>query len=316
MGGLGDHAGEMIYILLAILLIVAVMFAVMSLTKTAKKSTNQKTAELGQQVADVDNQFFEDWDMNTCNGSQLKQLIKSASGKDCAILVQTLSLLGNQPTWGSGSASDAKFTSVAAQANGVSSLSEGDGAKEATFNGVALNDAQKKLLPVVMIDVKDGNVAGSHRAGTDTNGSSINIETAAFPTQTALKTRVYNSCLINYGTILKNAVKSAGVTGENYESILADSGANGVQGETTIEANGWDTTSGDFAQTIAYLDGRFHTKQEFAVSQSGVNLRYDSMMDISMSGKTMYIDDNAKFNSYILVDGANKYKGLVFIEKK
>lgn len=326
MGGLGDHAGEMIYILLAVLLIVAVMVIVMGLSRTAKKSTNAKTAELNRQVSAVDDQFFEEWDMGTASGVQVKQFIQQAADKDCAVLVQTLALLGNQPTWKANDAvggTNAKvikgITSKAAGATGVTA--GGAGSKESTFNGTALADAQrgdatgKGKLPVTMIDFNDGNAMGSHQIGADNMVSTTGA--AAFAVQTALRTNVYNSCLVNYGTILKNSVRSAGTDGDNYVSILSDDGANGVQGKNTvISARSYDDSTGDFGQTIAYLDGRFHTKAEFATSQSGINLRYDSTTDLSQSGKTMYISDTASFNSYVLVDSADKYVGVVFIETK
>lgn len=323
MGGLGDHAGEMIYILLAVLLIVAVMVIVMGLSRTAKKSTNAKTAELNRQVSAVDDQFFEEWDMGEASGVQVKQFIQQAADKDCAVLVQTLALLGNQPTWKAnadvpGKALIKGITSKAAGADSVTA--GGAGSKESTFNGTALADAQrgdgdeKGKLPVTMIDFNDGNAMGSHQIGADNMISTTGV--AAFAVQTALRTNVYNSCLVNYGTILKNSVRSAGTDGDNYVSILNDSGANGVQGETIISARSYDDSNGDFGQTIAYLDGRFHTKAEFATSQSGINLRYDSTTDLNQSGKTMYISDTASFNSYVLVDSADKYVGVVFIETK
>ena len=324
MGGLGDHAGEMIYILLAVLLIVAVMVIVMGLSRTAKKSTNAKTAELNSQVAAVDNQFFEDWDMGTASGVQVKQFIQQAADKDCAVLVQTLALLGNQPTWKAndkvvGTTVIKGITSKAAGADSVTA--GGAGSKESTFNGTALADAQrgdgdeKGKLPVTMIDFNDGNAMGSHQIGADNMVSTTGV--AAFAVQTALRTNVYNSCLVNYGTILKNSVRSAGTDGDNYVSILSDDGANGVQGKkTVISARSYDDSTGDFGQTIAYLDGRFHTKAEFATSQSGINLRYDSTTDLSQSGKTMYISDTASFNSYVLVNSADQYVGVVFIETK
>ena len=319
MGGLGDHAGEMIYILLAVLLIVAVMVIVMGLSRTAKKSTNAKTAELNSQVAAVDNQFFEDWDMGTASGVQVKQFIQQAADKDCAVLVQTLALLGNQPTWKANDAvggTGAKvIKGITSKSTGATSVSAGGaGSKESTFNGTALTDAQRKLLPVTMIDFNDGNATGSHQIGADNMVSTTG--TAAFAVQTALRTNVYNSCLVNYGTILKNSVVESGVAGDDYTSILSDDGANGVQGETVISARSYDDSTGDSSQTIAYLDGRFHTKAEFATSQSGVNLRYDSTTDLNQSGKTMYISDTASFNSYVLVNGADQYVGVVFIETK
>lgn len=331
MGGLGDHAGEMIYILLAVLLIVAVMVIVMGLSRTAKKSTNAKTAELNSQVAAVDNQFFEDWDMGTASGVQVKQFIQQAADKDCAVLVQTLALLGNQPTWkannavggtGTGTGTGAKvIKGITSKASGATSVSAGGaGSKESTFNGTALTDAQrgtgadKGKLPVTMIDFNDGNAMGSHQIGSDNMVSTTGA--AAFAVQTALRTNVYNSCLVNYGTILKNSVLSSGTNGDNYVSILNDSGSNGVQGNTIISARSYDDSTGDFGQTIAYLDGRFHTKAEFATSQSGINLRYDSTTDLNQSGKTMYISDTASFNSYVLVNSADQYVGVVFIETK
>lgn len=324
MGGLGDHAGEMIYILLAVLLIVAVMVIVMGLSRTAKKSTNAKTAELNRQVSAVDDQFFEEWDMGTASGVQVKQFIQQAADKDCAVLVQTLALLGNQPTWKAndkvgGTALIKGITSKAAGADSVTAV--GTGSKESTFNGTALTDAQrgdpdeKGKLPVTMIDFNDGNAMGSHQIGADNMVSTTGV--AAFAVQTALRTNVYNSCLVNYGTILKNSVRSAGTDGDNYVSILSDDGKTpGVQGNTVISARSYDDSSNDFGQTIAYLDGRFHTKAEFATSQSGINLRYDSTTDLNQSGKTMYISDTASFNSYVLVDSADKYVGVVFIETK
>lgn len=323
MGGLGDHAGEMIYILLAVLLIVAVMVIVMGLSRTAKKSTNAKTAELNRQVSAVDDQFFEEWDMGTASGVQVKQFIQQAADKDCAVLVQTLALLGNQPTWKEnadvpGTTLIKGISSKAAGATGVTA--GGGGSKESTFNGAALADAQrgdgteKGKLPVIMIDFNDGNAMGSHQIGADNMVSTTGA--AAFAVQTALRTNVYNSCLVNYGTILKNSVRSAGTDGDNYVSILSDAGANGVQGGTIISARSYDDSTGDFGQTIAYLDGRFHTKAEFATSQSGINLRYDSTTDLNQSGKTMYISDTASFNSYVLVDSADKYVGVVFVETK
>lgn len=318
MGGLGDHAGEMIYILLAVLLIVAVMVIVMGLSRTAKKSTNAKTAELNSQVAAVDNQFFEDWDMGTASGVQVKQFIQQAADKDCAVLVQTLALLGNQPTWKANDDVDGTtlIKGITSKAAGATSVSAGGaGSKESTFNGTALTDAQGGLLPVTMIDFNDGNAMGSHKIGADNMVSTTGA--AAFAVQTALRTNVYNSCLVNYGTILKNSVRESGVSGDNYISILADDGTKpGVQGNTVISARSYDDSTGDFGQTIAYLDGRFHTKAEFATSQSGVNLRYDSTTDLSQSGKTMYISDTASFNSYVLVNGADQYVGVVFIETK
>lgn len=318
MGGLGDHAGEMIYILLAVLLIVAVMVIVMGLSRTAKKSTNEKTAELNSQVAAVDNQFFEDWDMGTASGVQVKQFIQQAADKDCAVLVQTLALLGNQPTWKANDDVDGTtvIKGITSKASGATSVSAGGaGSKESTFNGTALTDAQEGLLPVTMIDFNDGNAMGSHKIGGDNMISTTGA--AAFAVQTALRTNVYNSCLVNYGTILKNSVRESGVSGDNYTSILADDGTTpGVQGDTVISARSYDDSSNDFGQTIAYLDGRFHTKAEFATSQSGTNLRYDSTTDLSQSGKTMYISDTASFNSYVLVNGADQYVGVVFIETK
>ena len=318
MGGLGDHAGEMIYILLAVLLIVAVMVIVMGLSRTAKKSTNAKTAELNSQVAAVDNQFFEDWDMGTASGVQVKQFIQQAADKDCAVLVQTLALLGNQPTWKANDDVDGTIVikGITSKASGATSVSAGGaGSKESTFNGTALTDAQRNLLPVIMIDFNDGNAMGSHQVGADNMVSTTGA--AAFAVQTALRTNVYNSCLVNYGTILKNSVRESGVSGDNYISILADDGTTpGVQGDTVISARSYDDSSNDFGQTIAYLDGRFHTKAEFATSQSGINLRYDSTTDLSQSGKTMYISDTASFNSYVLVNGADQYVGVVFIETK
>lgn len=318
MGGLGDHAGEMIYILLAVLLIVAVMVIVMGLSRTAKKSTNAKTAELNRQVSAVDDQFFEEWDMGEASGVQVKQFIQQAADKDCAVLVQTLALLGNQPTWKANDAVDGTtvikgITSKTAGAKNVTAA--GAGSKESTFNGTALTDAQRNLLPVTMIDFNDGNAMGSHQIGADNMVSTTGA--AAFAVQTALRTNVYNSCLVNYGTILKNSVRESGVSGDNYTSILADDGTTpGVQGETVISARSYDDSDGDFGQTIAYLDGRFHTKAEFATSQSGINLRYDSTTDLSQSGKTMYISDTASFNSYVLVNSADQYVGVVFIETK
>ena len=317
MGGLGDHAGEMIYILLAVLLIVAVMVIVMGLSRTAKKSTNAKTAELNSQVAAVDNQFFEDWDMGTASGVQVKQFIQQAADKDCAVLVQTLALLGNQPTWKANDAvgGTSVIKGITSKSTGASSVTAaGAGSKESTFNGTALTDAQRNLLPVTMIDFNDGNATGSHQIGADNMISTTGA--AAFAVQTALRTNVYNSCLVNYGTILKNSVVESGVAGDDYTSILSDDGANGVQGETVISARSYDDSTGDSSQTIAYLDGRFHTKAEFATSQSGVNLRYDSTTDLNQSGKTMYISDTASFNSYVLVNGADQYVGVVFIETK
>lgn len=317
MGGLGDHAGEMIYILLAVLLIVAVMVIVMGLSRTAKKSTNAKTAELNSQVAAVDNQFFEDWDMGTASGVQVKQFIQQAADKDCAVLVQTLALLGNQPTWKANDAVNGTsvIKGITSKSTGASSVTAaGAGSKESTFNGTALTDAQRNLLPVTMIDFNDGNATGSHQIGADNMVSTTGA--AAFAVQTALRTNVYNSCLVNYGTILKNSVVESGVAGDDYTSILSDDGANGVQGETVISARSYDDSTGDSSQTIAYLDGRFHTKAEFATSQSGVNLRYDSTTDLNQSGKTMYISDTASFNSYVLVNGADQYVGVVFIETK
>lgn len=319
MGGLGDHAGEMIYILLAVLLIVAVMVIVMGLSRTAKKSTNAKTAELNRQVSAVDDQFFEDWDMGTASGVQVKQFIQQAADKDCAVLVQTLALLGNQPTWKANGDVDGDkvIGGIASKASGATSISAGGaGSKESTFNGTALADAQEGLLPVTMIDLNDGNAMGSHKVGPDNMVTPTGA--AAFAVQTALRTNVYNSCLVNYGTILKNSVRESGVSGDNYISILADDGTTpGVQGKkTVISARSYDDSTGDFGQTIAYLDGRFHTKAEFATSQSGINLRYDSTTDLSQSGKTMYISDTASFNSYVLVNSADQYVGVVFIETK
>lgn len=290
MGGLGDHVGEIIYILLGIIFIVAVMVIATGLNKTSKKSTNQKVNELNQQVAAVDDQFFEEWDQSKASGAQVKQLIKNAKNQDCAILIGTLGLFGNEPKW----------TGVTAT---LKDGSTGTNSAETTFNGTALSDAYTSQLPAVKVSLADANNPHKTTDGT-------------FVVKTALDSRIKSPVLINYGSILKNAVVTSGVDSEKYTSILtatAGSGGAGTVGTVTVNSKSWDDTV-DTAQEIAYADGRFVTKSEFAVSQSGQVLRYDSTLDWNSSGKTMTIADGAQYNTYVLVNAAGKYMGIVCIE--
>lgn len=285
MGGLGDHAGEMIYILLAVIFIVAVMITAFTLSKSSKKTTNSKVNELGQQVSNIDNQTFEDFDQGTASGTQIKNFMAqmSANQTDCAVLIGTLSLFGNEPSWGS---------AITATKTG----------KETTFNGIALEDSYKSLLPVVQIDLADAN-------------DPPKTTTGAFMVNTALKTTVKNPVLINYGSILKNAVTESGTDGEDYKSVLTVGGSGGSQDSTTLECQPFSATT-EYAQTIAYKDGRFITKLEFAASKAGRILRYDNTLDWTSSGKTMSIPDAAMFKTYVLQDAAGKYKGIVAIESR
>lgn len=292
MSGLGDHAGEMIYILLAILLIVAVMVAVMTLSKISKKSTNAKVNDLNKQVGNVDNQFYEDWDMGTINGAQLKILMQQARDKDCAMLVATLGLLGVEPM----------MDGVT-----VDGVAEGSvGKAETTFNGNALLESYDAQVPFVKVSLADGN--NPHKV---TNG--------AFNVKTSLGTVVRTPALVNYGAILNNAVTESGKDGEKYTSVLkttpTGSDKDGSYKTIVLSTKTYDDTT-DKAQEIAYRGGRFYTKLDLATSQSGEVLRYDNTTDWSSKGKTMYIDDNAQFKSYILCNQAGDYMGLVFVQKQ
>lgn len=286
MGGLGDHAGEMIYILLAVIFIVAVMITAFTLSKSSKKTTNSKVNELGQQVSNIDNQVFEDWDQGTASGTQVKNFMQqvAASKMDCAVLVGTLSLFGNEPSW-----------------TNVSNV-QGKTSKETTFNGTALSDAYTGALPAVQIDLDDANEKATAIDG-------------AFLVNTALKTTLKNPVLLNYGAILKNAVTVSGVSGETYTSVLSSTGSNGSQGTVTVNTSKFADTV-ESGQTIAYKNGRFVTKSEFAVSQSGQILRYDNTLDWGTTGKTMSISDAATFKTYVLQDAAGKYKGVIFLESR
>jgi hypothetical protein len=300
MGGLGDHAGEMIYILLAILLIVAVMVIVMTLSKVAKKNTNQKVAELGNQVEAVDKQFYEDWDMGEINGSQLKILVAQARDKDCAMLISTLSLMGLEPKI-NGTTVDVKDS-----ANKYTRVTDGKGAAETTFNGTALLEAYESQLPMVKVSLVDAN-----KPHKDTDG--------AFTCKTALGSVIRTPVLVNYGAILSNAVSDYGKDEEQYTSTFVAKSKNdakdGSYESLSIAATSYDDTA-DKAQEIAYKDGRFYTKLSYATSQTSEILRYDNTTDFSQAGKTMYIADNAKFKSYILMDQSGNYLGLVFLQKR
>lgn len=287
MGGLGDHVGEIIYILLGVLFIVAVMVIATALNKTSKKSTNQKINELNQQVAAVDDQFFEEWDQGVASGAQLKTFMAQAKNKDCAVLVGTLNLFGTEPAYSG-------ITAVTGDSETSVNKSE------TTFNGAALVDGYNKQLPMVQIGLKDG-------------GSPHKVTDGAFPLATALGTKIKTPALINYGSILKNAVTVSGEKGEKYESTLFVDGKDGKINSITLTTSDFDD-SVDFGQQIGYLDGRFYTKLDFATGQNGQILTYNNISDWNNSGKTMNISDGAQFKTYVLQHASGNYLGVVFIQ--
>lgn len=297
MGGLESHISKIIYICLGVVMIVLVMATAMSLMRTSKAQTNEHVAELEKGIVQVDNDFFTEWDGNNVSGLRLKQFINEARNKDCAVLVQTLSFLGNQTNWTSGSV-------TGTSEGGVKVSSSGN--IESIFKGQLISDAKLNSLPVVQIDIKDANTKGNHK-----RGESDDINTAAFPVSTVQGTVVYNSCLVNYGSVLNNAVTNVGDEGK-ISSVLTMN-ANGKA--SSLQVLDFDET-GVFGQTIAFKDGKFYTKQEFATTVRGDIVRYDNTSDNENSGATLYIDDGARFRTYVLCSMTGKYMGVVFIETK
>ena len=291
MGSLESHISQVMYILLTVVFICLVMAVAVGLMKTSRTQTNSHALEMEQEMAELEDETFTQWDGITTSGSRVKQLIKQTQNKDCAILVQTLSFLGNQTDYRSGSG-----------------VSEGEvvtsnAGVETVFKGQMFERAKSQTLPVVQIDIKDGNVS-NHQSG-----DSDDITTAAFPITSPLKGVFYNSCLVNYGSLLRNSVLSVSDTSFTGTLKVAEDGRSGE-----LFTYDFDDLNGLYGQTIGYLNGKFYTKQEFATNSVGNVLRFDYTIDSDTSGTTLYIDDNARFDSYVLMNTAGKYMGVVFIE--
>lgn len=158
-------------------------------------------------------------------------------------------------------------------------LSEFGMKDEATLSGDLVNDIADEKAPFTVLE-------------------NFSLKT---PQGTLLETPVG----VNFGSVLKNSVSSLQDDGIHPQTILSDSG---------FEFISYDDTS-EYAQTIKFEDGYFHTKLEFLNDSTNRIVRYDMQGDFNLKGTTMYISDASMFGSYLLKDVSGNTVGVVFIQQ-
>lgn len=163
-------------------------------------------------------------------------------------------------------------------------------AQQATMNGNLASDIAN--IPFVQVDI------GKADANTE------------FRVKTSQGTELKTPILVNYNSILKNAVYG----GTNGAKLKVTASGATLDGVAAYDVNAeTDKTSGMASQTIQFKDGTFTTKQEYLTKSSRVS-KYENKADLTSAGKTMFISDGAKFETYVLKDTAGNYVGLVFFQ--
>lgn len=98
---MGDRSAEMLNICIAIIAVVALMALGFSIFTISKRLGNTSQNDLVNQLDGISNSIFADLDQQIITGARLKGVVNQVSTYDCAILVGTLSLFGNEVSLGS-----------------------------------------------------------------------------------------------------------------------------------------------------------------------------------------------------------------------
>ena len=286
---MGDRSAEMLNIMIAIIAVVALMALGFAIFTISKRMANSSQNDLVNQLDGISKSMYTDLDQQIITGARLKQVVNQAKSTDCAIIVASLGFLGAQAGLD--------------EAIGYTPTNDSATAKpESTLNGnVALDFADAKV-PVVQFE-----------------GMSL---------RTSLDSQIDNPLAVNFGSVLKNSItgKENAIPGIEWQSMMQSTSgsaadlafiASDEDGEKVTEKSAfvkYDDTA-EYGQTIKYKDGQFMTKLEFATDASSRILRYDMVSDFTKSGKTFTVSDTAQYNSYVLVNAAGEYMGLVFCQR-
>lgn len=98
---MGDRSAEMLNIMIAIIAVVALMALGFAIFTISKRMANSSQNDLVNQLDGISNSVFTDLDQQIITGARLKGVVSQVTTADCAVLVGTLSLFGNEVSLGS-----------------------------------------------------------------------------------------------------------------------------------------------------------------------------------------------------------------------
>lgn len=91
---------EMLNIMIAIIAVVALMALGFAIFTISKRMANSSQNDLVNQLDGISNSVFTDLDQQIITGARLKGVVSQVTTADCAVLVGTLSLFGNEVSLG------------------------------------------------------------------------------------------------------------------------------------------------------------------------------------------------------------------------
>lgn len=97
---MGDRSAEMLNIMIAIIAVVALMALGFAIFTISKRMANSSQNDLVNQLDGISNSVFTDLDQQIITGARLKGVVSQVTTADCAVLVGTLSLFGNEVSLG------------------------------------------------------------------------------------------------------------------------------------------------------------------------------------------------------------------------
>lgn len=273
---MGDRSAEMLNIMIAIIAVVALMALGFAIFTISKRMANSSQNDLVNQLDGISNSVFTDLDQQIITGARLKGVVNQVTTADCAILVGTLGLFGNEVALADVDAykSDGK--------------TKADNKAESTLNGNLAMDMQDGLAPMCQLN--------------------------DYSVKTSLGTILKTPYLVNYGSILKNSIVDA-PNEETIVSTLAYKNNAYTLGKnkTTAYADGpveynqaIGFKDGQFTTKLEFATNPTNSRI----------LRYDNTADFTNKGKTQYLNDTATFNSYVLKNASGDYMGLVFTQMR
>lgn len=280
---MGDRSAEMINIAIAIIAVVALMSIGFAVFTISKRLGNESQNDLVNQLNGISNSVYADLNQQTVTGARLKGVVNQVSTGDCAVLIGTLGLFGNEVSLGSVVKAEDKAN------NAIT-----NGKAEATLNGNLAMDMKDGLVPMCQLN--------------------------DFSVKTALGTTLKAPFLVNYGSVLKNSVLKVAETDEE-KSKDADKVFSTItlkNGKLTADAStAYSDGPVEYNQAIGFKDGIFTSKLEFATNPINSKIiRYDNTADFTNKGKTCYIPDTSIYSSYVLKNASGDYMGLVFVQMR
>lgn len=130
---MGDRSAEMLNILISIIAVVALMGIGFAIFTICKRITNSSQNDLVSQLDSISNSIYTDLDQQIVTGARLKGVVSQITTADCAVLVGTLSLFGNEVSLGN-------------------SVGTAGTKAEATLNGNLAMDLKDGLAPMCQLN--------------------------------------------------------------------------------------------------------------------------------------------------------------------